>query len=74
VWLVDCEEEQQLRRLMERDGLGEGDARARLEAQWPLARKRTLADVVIENRGAAERLGERLPPTAATNGGRAGPG
>jgi dephospho-CoA kinase len=68
VWLVECEEEQQLRRLMERDGLGEADARARLAAQWPLARKRALADVVIDNRGAAERLAERLPRTAATPG------
>jgi dephospho-CoA kinase len=63
VWLVDCEEEQQLRRLMERDGLGEADARARLAAQWPLARKRALADVVIDNRGAPEQLAARLPRT-----------
>ncbi|MCP9933701.1 dephospho-CoA kinase [Cyanobium sp. Candia 9D4] len=50
-WLVDCDEDQQLQRLMGRDGLGEADARARLAAQWPLARKRALATVVLDNRG-----------------------
>ncbi len=60
VWLVDCEEDQQLQRLMVRDGLGEEEARGRLAAQWPLARKRGLADVVIDNRGSAAQLSERL--------------
>ena len=56
VWLVDCDESQQLQRLMARDGLGEADARARIAAQWPLARKRQLADVVLNNRGEPEQL------------------
>ncbi|MCP9803107.1 dephospho-CoA kinase [Cyanobium sp. T1G-Tous] len=56
VWLVDCDEIQQLQRLMARDGLGEADARARIAAQWPLARKRQLADVVLNNRGTPEQL------------------
>lgn len=56
VWLVDCDETQQLQRLVARDGLGEADARARLAAQWPLARKRQLADVVLNNRGKPEQL------------------
>jgi len=51
IWLVDCDEDQQLQRLMGRDRLGEADARARLAAQWPLARKRALATVVLDNRG-----------------------
>jgi len=56
VWLVDCEESQQLARLMARNGFNEADARARLTAQWPLARKRGLADVVIDNRGGPQQL------------------
>ena len=60
VWLVDCGEDQQLQRLMVRDGLGEEEARRRLAAQWPLARKRGLADVVIDNRGSPAQLSERL--------------
>ena len=51
VWLVDCDETQQLQRLMARDHLSEAAARARMAAQWPLARKRALATVVIDNRG-----------------------
>jgi len=56
VWLVDCEDTQQLARLMARNGFNEADARARLTAQWPLARKRGLADVVIDNRGGPQQL------------------
>jgi len=51
VWLVDCDETQQLQRLMARDRLSEEAARARIGCQWPLARKRNLATVVIDNRG-----------------------
>ena len=56
VWLVDCEPHQQLERLMRRSGLNEADAQARLAAQWPLSRKRPLADRVIDNRGNADAL------------------
>ena len=53
VWLVDCDEDQQLQRLIARDHCSEADARARIAAQWPLARKRPLADALISNRGEA---------------------
>ena len=56
VWLVDCEPNQQLERLMLRSGLNAADAKARLAAQWPLSRKRPLADRVIDNRGSADAL------------------
>jgi dephospho-CoA kinase len=56
IWLVDCDEAQQLRRLMARDPLSEAEARARIAAQWPLARKRPLADVLIDNRGGPAQL------------------
>jgi dephospho-CoA kinase len=56
VWLVDCDEQQQLQRLMARDGLSEADARARIAAQWPMARKRELADRLIDNRRSPEEL------------------
>ena len=57
VWLVDCDAEQQLQRLMRRDGLSDADARARIGAQWPLERKRELADRLIDNRGTPDQLG-----------------
>ena len=53
VWLVDCDEAQQLQRLIARDHCSEAEARARIAAQWPLARKRPLADALISNRGKA---------------------
>lgn len=60
IWLVDCSESQQLRRLRTRDGLSETDARARIAAQWPMARKRARADVVIDNTGAPDALAEQV--------------
>lgn len=56
VWLVDCDPQQQLARLMARDGLSTGDAQARIDAQWPLARKRPLAQVLLDNRGHPDAL------------------
>ena len=53
VWLVDCDEDQQLQRLIARDHCSEAEARARIAAQWPLARKRPLADALVSNRGEA---------------------
>lgn len=60
VWLVDCEEEQQLERLMQRDGLSEQEAQLRIKAQWPLSRKRPLADRIIDNRGPDTALNETV--------------
>ena len=59
-WLVDCDETQQLQRLTTRDQLSQEEAQARMEAQWPLARKRLLADVLISNRGDNECLAQQL--------------
>ncbi|MAI96572.1 MAG: dephospho-CoA kinase [Synechococcus sp. MED650] len=50
IWLVDCDPEQQRERLMARDGLSRDAAQARMAAQWPLSRKRPMADLVIQNR------------------------
>ena len=60
IWLVDCDRQQQLDRLQRRDGLNAADALARLDAQWPLSRKRALADVVINNRGSGDALIDQL--------------
>ena len=56
VWLVDCDEHQQLERLIARDQISAADARARISAQWSLQRKRELADRVIDNRGGPHQL------------------
>jgi len=60
VWLVDCDEAQQLQRLMARNGLREAEARSRIVAQWPLARKRSLADRLIDNRGGVDGLAAQV--------------
>ena len=59
-WLVDCDESQQLQRLMARDQLSQTEAQARMNAQWPLERKRPLADVLISNRADAAALDAQL--------------
>ena len=59
-WLVDCDESQQLQRLMARDQLSAAEAQARIKAQWPLAKKRPLADVLISNRSDTAALSAQL--------------
>ena len=53
VVVVACDAREQLRRLMSRDGLTERDARARLEAQWPIEEKVSRSDYVINTDGTA---------------------
>lgn len=53
VVVVACDPREQLRRLMSRDGLSEQEARARLDAQWPIAEKEARADYVISTDGTA---------------------
>ena len=65
IWLVDCTPELQLQRLMGRDGLSDADARARLAAQWPLERKRPLADRLLDNRGGPGGLEPQLEDALA---------
>ncbi len=54
VIVVWVDSKTQLRRLNERDGLTEEEARQRIAAQMPLDEKRARADVVIDNSGSRE--------------------
>jgi dephospho-CoA kinase len=54
VVVVACSPEEQVRRVMRRDGLGEPAALARLAAQWPIAEKVSLATDVVDTGGAFE--------------------
>jgi dephospho-CoA kinase len=58
--VVDVPEELQLARLRARDGLTEPEARARLAAQLPAARKRERATFLIENHGSEADLDEQV--------------
>ena len=48
-WLIACEPEVQLARLMQRNRLEAEEARRWLAAQWPLERKLPLATLVLRN-------------------------
>ena len=55
VIVAACDPEEQVRRVMARDGLPESQARARLAAQWPIGEKvARAAHVIWTDRGFAE--------------------
>ncbi len=60
VVVVAASEATQLSRVMARDGVSEGEARARIAAQLPLAEKRARADYVLDNDGTPEQLAAQL--------------
>ena len=51
IWVVSCQREQQMQRLMQARGLSAADAGLRIDAQPPLREKLLHADVVIDNSG-----------------------
>jgi dephospho-CoA kinase len=51
LWVVFCPEATRLRRLMQRNGLTESEAHSRIASQIPEARKRAIADCVLDNGG-----------------------
>lgn len=57
--VVYADEEQQLQRLMSRDGFTREQAIARVRSQMPLAEKRTHADYVVDNTGTREETEQR---------------
>jgi dephospho-CoA kinase len=54
VWVVTCDREQQLERLMRTRGYSLEEAEGRIDAQAPQEEKVARADVVIDNSGALE--------------------
>ena len=65
VWLVDLDEASQLERLLARDNLSPHEAQQRIQAQWPMARKRDLADVVLQNHGNQVELAQQVDEALA---------
>ncbi|QPN60452.1 dephospho-CoA kinase [Synechococcus sp. CBW1002] len=68
IWLVDCDAAEQRQRLLHRDGLAEAEALRRIHAQWPLERKRALADRLIDNRGTSDALTKAVERALAAAG------
>ncbi len=66
VVVAACPADAQVRRLIERDGLGEQEARRRLAAQWPIAKKRRAADFVIDTGGTLAETDARVDTVWAT--------
>jgi dephospho-CoA kinase len=56
IWVVSCTPEQQLARLIRRNGLTQKEAQARIDSQMPLAQKCSQADVVLKNQGSLQDL------------------
>ncbi|AFY70833.1 dephospho-CoA kinase [Thalassoporum mexicanum PCC 7367] len=56
IWLVVCEPEQQLQRLIARNNLSIDQAKQRIDAQMPLVEKVPLADYVLDNSAQPEDL------------------
>lgn len=54
IWLILLDEDQQLQRLMARNGYTLEEAQKRIAAQLPLAKKIRLADQLIDNNGSLE--------------------
>jgi dephospho-CoA kinase len=60
VWVVTCDEQVQIRRLVELRGMSEADARQRIAAQPPQRDKVAAADVVIDNSGSIEQTQQQV--------------
>lgn len=59
-WLIICPEEQEMARLMARNGLSEAEARARLQAQPSNERRLPLVDEVIDNGGSLKETRQQV--------------
>jgi dephospho-CoA kinase len=68
--LVAVDEEEQIKRVVQRDGLDVAAARARLAAQMPIAEKRRRAQHVIENDADLATLAQRASAVFSTVLGR----
>jgi dephospho-CoA kinase len=60
VVVVDADEELKIKRIMERDNCTREEVLKRMKAQMSQSKKRSLADIVIQNDGDIEALRERV--------------
>lgn len=60
IWVVICEEEKQLKRLMMRNNLTEKEAIIRINSQLPLSEKIKLAHETIDNNDTLENLYQQI--------------
>jgi dephospho-CoA kinase len=65
VIVVACSPEQQVQRIIERDGVDEAAARARLAAQWPIADKVLRATDVVDTSGSFDETDRQVDAISA---------
>jgi len=67
IWVVYCSAQQQLSRIMQRDGVSESTARSRMNAQMSIEEKVTLADLIIDNSTTVTELYNQITQALAAN-------
>ncbi len=60
IWVVQCSEDQQIERLMRRNGLSRPQVQQRLNSQMSLGLKAQKADVVLDNQGGRSQLYDQI--------------
>ncbi|MDR1701864.1 MAG: dephospho-CoA kinase [Sporomusaceae bacterium] len=60
IWLVYLDEETQINRLRQRDGLSLAEALSRIKSQMPLSEKKKYAQVIIDNSAGLEKTKEQV--------------
>ncbi|MFM1841952.1 MAG: dephospho-CoA kinase, partial [Cyanobacteriota bacterium] len=60
IWVVTCDQNTQLQRLMARNGLTQSQSQSRITSQMPLAAKVSRADVVLSNDRDLEHLHHQI--------------
>lgn len=60
IWVVYCTEEEQIKRLTERDRLTQEQVFSRIKNQWPIQQKIAAADVVLDNSSTVEGLEKQI--------------
>jgi dephospho-CoA kinase len=66
IWVVYCSSQQQLERVMKRDGLSEEKARSRINSQMPLTEKIARADFTIDNSGGITQCQQQIDQALRT--------
>ncbi len=59
VWAVGCDRRTRIRRIMQRNGLTEEEAKTRISSQWPEEKYREAADVYLDGSGTEAFLKEQ---------------
>lgn len=68
IWVVTCDRQQQIDRLMQRNGLSIEQAQARINAQMPIEEKCQQADLVLDNSSSREMLLRQVDAAIVSTG------